>query len=226
MIERDSCKYGFKVVIMAGKKDDRTIPVSMRFSPIQHFQLRRIAEFDHRGLNDEIIHLVEAAARGLVLGIDWEEGELREHLKKATAASGMAEDEYIAQEKRDYAKRREVNEKKIFPKGSSMYRDDATEEEAIRDYYDLLEKVERMNPDITDWSKYTNTRDSTGMVHMRDRLINAIKRGDINGPKEDIPVSLKDIEDLFEVKARDVIREEIEDFMDETDQESPKKRVQ
>jgi hypothetical protein len=99
--------------------------------------------------------------------------------------------------------------------GGKMYRDGISEEEAYDDFNDLLEKVMPMNPDITDWSKFTEIRSTSGMVEVRDRLIKAIKDGIINGPKEDIPVSLKDLEN--EIKK---IQEELEDYKDEREQKS------
>jgi hypothetical protein len=122
-------------------------------------------------------------------------------------------------------KKRQLLEETQINKRGKMYQDDISEEEANDDFLDLLEKVKPMNPDITDWSKYTSTKDTSGMVEVLYRLINDIKRGIINGPKGDIPVSLKDVEDLVETKIRDIVREELEDYKDDTEQKSRKKKA-
>jgi hypothetical protein len=43
------------------------------------------------------------------------------------------------------------------------------------------------------------------MVEVRDRLIKAIRSGILNGPKEDIPVSLKDFDDFKEQVKSEII---------------------
>ncbi|MDR2049743.1 MAG: hypothetical protein LBP69_09850 [Treponema sp.] len=89
------------------KVTDSIIPLSLRLNPAEHFQLKELARYHRRSMNEEAVYLIEEAAKDMRLKLDIDDDEFKAWIAKAAKAVGVAEDVYLEKLKRDYEKRHE-----------------------------------------------------------------------------------------------------------------------
>jgi hypothetical protein len=87
---------------------DSIIPLSLRLNPAEHFQLRELARYNRRSMNEEALYLVEEAAKAMRLKLDTSDAEFSSWASKAAEKLGKSKKEYTERLKADYEKRHEI----------------------------------------------------------------------------------------------------------------------
>jgi hypothetical protein len=87
---------------------DSIVPLSIRLNPAEHFQLRELARYHRRSMNEEAIYLIEEAAKAMRLGLDVNDEEFSSWAAKAAAKVGKSKQDYIEGLETDYEKRHEA----------------------------------------------------------------------------------------------------------------------
>jgi adenylosuccinate synthase len=93
---------------MAKRKDDGKIGISMRFSPIQHYQLKKMADVHNRGLNDEVISLIEETAARMRMQLDIEDEAVERYIKSESERMGTSIKEATEKVKKRYSERQKI----------------------------------------------------------------------------------------------------------------------
>jgi adenylosuccinate synthase len=93
---------------MAKRRDDGKIGISMRFSPIQHYQLKKMADVHNRGLNDEVISLIEETAARMRMQLDIEDEAVEKYIKSESERMGISIKDATERVKKRYSERQQI----------------------------------------------------------------------------------------------------------------------
>jgi hypothetical protein len=95
---------------MGQRKADGQIGISMRFSPIQHYQLRTLADVHNRGLNDEVISLIEEAAAKMKIQLDIDDEAVEKYIKSESEKLGISVEDATEKIEKRYIERQQLIE--------------------------------------------------------------------------------------------------------------------
>ena len=80
----------------------------MRFSPIQYYQLKKMADIHNRGMNDEVISLIEKVAANMRMELDQEDEAVQNHIQNEAERLGISIEEAAEKVKKRYDERQRI----------------------------------------------------------------------------------------------------------------------
>lgn len=104
-------------------KEPKKLSISMRFSPIQYYQLKKMADIHNRSLNDEVISLIEKVAANMRMHLDQEDEAVQNHIQNESERLGISLDEAAVRTTKKYYERQRILQE------SSKYLETLEEEE-------------------------------------------------------------------------------------------------
>jgi hypothetical protein len=96
------------VEVMAKKRDNEKIGISMRFTPIQYYQLKKMADIHNRGMNDEVISLIEKVAANMRMQLDREDEAVQTYIQNESERLGISPEETAERVTKRYYERQRI----------------------------------------------------------------------------------------------------------------------
>lgn len=86
-------------------KDGKKLSISIRFSPIQYYQLKKLADIHNRSLNDEVLSLIEKLAANMKMKLDQEDEGIRDYIRTEAERLGIPLEDAAEKVKKRYDER-------------------------------------------------------------------------------------------------------------------------
>jgi len=100
------------------KQDNKKYAITMRFTPLQYYQLKKLADINNRGMNDEVITLIEKVAANMRMRLDQDDDIIQNYIQSEAERLGISPESAFEKVEKKYYERQKLLIENIKPQES------------------------------------------------------------------------------------------------------------